>query len=115
LNNSEPGTDARKRAILASINPSPEGSGARGRLVQPTCVAVPAATEVAETDKELRVWAELPGLEEKEVEVLMDEGALTIRGEKKSEVEDKDRQFSERYYGRFKRRIPLGFESRRIR
>jgi len=30
-----------------------------------------------------------------------------IRGEKKTETEDKDRLFSERYYGRFERRIPL--------
>ncbi len=32
---------------------------------------------------------------------------LSISGEKKSESEDKDRRFSERYYGRFERRIPL--------
>ncbi len=49
-----------------------------------------------------------PGLEEKDVEVLMGDGVLTIRGEKKSEVEDKERAFSERTYGRFDRRIPLG-------
>ncbi len=47
-------------------------------------------------------------MNEKDVEVLMGDGALTIRGEKKSEVEDKERAFSERYYGRFERRIPLG-------
>ena len=35
---------------------------------------------------------------------------LTLRGEKRSETEDKDRQFSERYYGRFERRIPIGYE-----
>ena len=58
----------------------------------------------------MRVSAELPGLNEKDVEVLMEDGGLTIRGEKKSEVDDKERQFSERYYGRFERRIPLGFE-----
>jgi HSP20 family protein len=64
--------------------------------------------EVAETDKDVRIPAELPGLEDKDVEVLMGDGVLTIRGEKKSEVEDKERAFSERYYGRFERRIPLG-------
>lgn len=68
------------------------------------------SVEVADTDKEIRVSAELPGLEEKDVEVLMEDGVLTLRGEKKSEVEDKARQFSERSYGRFERRIPLGFE-----
>jgi len=64
--------------------------------------------EVAETDKELRVTAEVPGLDEKDVEVLLEDGVLTVRGEKKSETEDKERQFSERYYGTFERRIAVG-------
>jgi HSP20 family protein len=66
--------------------------------------------EVVETDKDVRVSAELPGLDEKDVEVLMHDGVLTIRGERKSEIDDKDRSFSERYYGRFERRIPLAWE-----
>jgi HSP20 family protein len=33
---------------------------------------------------------------------------LTLRGEKKSETEDKERQFSERFYGRFERQISVG-------
>src|SRR4051812_17479978 len=66
--------------------------------------------EVSETDQEVLVSAELPGLDEKDVEVLMSDGVLTIRGEKKSEVEDKERAFSERTYGRFERRIPLAWE-----
>lgn len=66
--------------------------------------------EVVESDKDIRITAELPGLEEKDVEVLMNEGVLTIRGERKSETEDKDRAFSERYYGRFERRIPIAWE-----
>ncbi|UXN66051.1 Hsp20/alpha crystallin family protein (plasmid) [Phyllobacterium sp. A18/5-2] len=66
--------------------------------------------EFSENDREIRVMAEVPGLEEKDVEVLLEDGVLTLRGEKKSEVEDKDRQFSERYHGRFERRIGLGRE-----
>ena len=66
--------------------------------------------EVSETDKEVRVMAELPGLEEKDVEVLLGDGTLTLRGEKKSETEDKDRHFSEHYYGRFERRVALPSE-----
>jgi HSP20 family protein len=66
------------------------------------------SVEVSETDKDVCISAELPGLDEKDVEVLMGDGVLTIRGEKKSEVEDKERAFSERTYGRFERRIPLG-------
>lgn len=66
--------------------------------------------EISETEKEHHVAAELPGLDEKDVEVLLADGVLTIRGEKKSETEDKERQFSERFYGRFERQIPLGAE-----
>jgi len=64
--------------------------------------------EVAERDNEIQVMAELPGMEEKDVEVMLSDGALVIRGERKSEFEDKDRQFSERYFGHFERRIPVG-------
>jgi HSP20 family protein len=64
--------------------------------------------EVSETDKNLQISAELPGMDETDVEVLMGDGVLTIRGEKKSGIEDKERAFSERSYGRFERRIPLG-------
>ncbi len=63
--------------------------------------------ELSETDREIRVTAEVPGMSEKDVELLVEEGVLTIRGEKKSETEDKDRGYSERYYGRFERRIAL--------
>ncbi|MBO1905742.1 Hsp20/alpha crystallin family protein [Microvirga sp. 3-52] len=66
--------------------------------------------EVVENDKDVRISAELPGLEDKDVEILMGDGVLTIRGEKKSEIEDKERAFSERTYGRFERRIPLAWE-----
>lgn len=66
--------------------------------------------EVAETDKQITVSAEIPGMEEKDVELLMDDGNLIVRGEMKSEIEDKERQFSERFYGRFERRIPVGMD-----
>ncbi len=63
--------------------------------------------EIDETDKEVRITAELPGLQEKDVSLNIANGVLSISGEKKSETEDKDRRFSERYFGRFERRIPL--------
>ncbi len=71
--------------------------------------------ELSETDREIRVTAELPGLDEKDVEISVEEGVLTLRGEKRSEVEDKDRGYSERSYGRFERRIglPLGIDRER--
>jgi HSP20 family protein len=63
--------------------------------------------EVSETAGEVTVTAELPGMGEKDVDVQLAGGTLVIAGEKKSEAEDKDRLFTERYYGRFERRIPL--------
>jgi HSP20 family protein len=68
------------------------------------------SVEISESEKEIRVAAEVPGLDEKDIEVLLEDGVLTLRGEKKSEIEDKERQFSERYYGRFERRLALGQE-----
>jgi HSP20 family protein len=67
------------------------------------------SVEVVQSDKDVRISAELPGLDEKDVEVLVDDDVLTIRGEKRSETEDQERRFSERYYGRFERVIPLPF------
>lgn len=68
--------------------------------------------ELGETDGEIRVTAELPGLDEKDVELTVEEGVLTLRGEKRSEVDEKERGYSERSYGRFERRIrlPRGIE-----
>src|SRR3954452_23714531 len=65
------------------------------------------SVELNETEKEVKVVAELPGLEQNDVEIELSDGVLTISGEKKSETEDKGRCFSERYYGRFERRIPV--------
>ena len=65
--------------------------------------------DVKETDKEVRVTAELPGMEEKDVEVTLTEGVLTIKGEKREEHdEEKGDVFrSERRYGLFERSIAL--------
>jgi HSP20 family protein len=63
--------------------------------------------ELSESDKDIKVTAELPGLDEKDVHVELANGMLAISGEKKTETEDKDRLYSERYYGRFERRLPV--------
>lgn len=68
------------------------------------------SVEIADTGKEMKVTADLPGLDEKDVEVTLENGILTLSGEKRAETDDKVRQFSERYYGRFERQIPLGSE-----
>lgn len=68
--------------------------------------------DVSETDKEIKVSAELPGMDEKDIDVSITRDALTIRGEKKEEKEDKGKDFykMERSYGSFTRSIPLPVE-----
>lgn len=66
--------------------------------------------EVADRDKEVRVIAELPGLEEKDVELRVEDNVLILRGEKRTEFDDADRQYSERSYGRFERHLALPAE-----
>jgi HSP20 family protein len=65
------------------------------------------SVEVSETDNEIKVTADLPGSDEKDVQVELANGVVAIAGEKKMEMEDKDRLFSKRHYGRFGRRIPV--------
>jgi len=64
---------------------------------------------VAETDKEVTVSAELPGMDEKDVSVELSEGTLTLKGERKTEEEHKgeDWQRREYSYGSFHRTVPL--------
>lgn len=66
--------------------------------------------DVNDKDNEVIVTAEVPGLAEKDIEVLLEDGVLTLRGEKKAQNEDKGRHFSEHFYGRFERRLDLGAE-----
>ena len=70
------------------------------------------SVEVVDGDNQVVVTAEIPGMNEKDVELTVQDGVLCLRGEKKSETEDKDRGYSERWYGRFERRImlPAGVE-----
>jgi len=65
--------------------------------------------EVAETDKQIEVTVELPGLERKDVDISLEGNTLTIRAEKKAETEQKDKnvQLSERSYGMFLRVLEL--------
>jgi len=68
--------------------------------------------DVTENDKEIKVATELPGLDEKDVEVSLSNDMLTISGEKKAEKEDKGENYYrlERSYGSFRRAIPLPTE-----
>ena len=68
--------------------------------------------DISEKDDEIVVTAELPGLDEKDLEVTLTDNVLSIRGEKKLEKEEKERgyTYTERSYGSFERRIPLDVE-----
>ncbi|HYF48185.1 MAG TPA: Hsp20/alpha crystallin family protein [Planctomycetota bacterium] len=67
---------------------------------------------VSESDKEICVTAELPGMDEKDIDVQLSGDTLTIKGEKKEEKEEKDRNWHrvERSYGSFHREIVLPAE-----
>ena len=69
--------------------------------------------DVSETDNAIEVCAELPGVEEKDLDVQLNGDMLTIRGEKKSDREEKDKNYHviERSYGSFARTIQLSFNA----
>ena len=68
--------------------------------------------DVTDSDKEVRICAELPGIEAKDLDVNVTDNTLTISGEKRSErsSEEKGRHWTERSYGSFERTIPLPAE-----
>lgn len=79
-----------------------EGSAAGDAFLTPRL-------DVAETDKAYEVSVELPGIDQKDLEVTVADGVLTIKGEKKAETEDKakGRLHVERSYGAFQRSLSL--------
>lgn len=62
-----------------------------------------------EDDKAFHVTVELPGMDEKDVDITLTDRRLTIRGKKKQETEEKDKDYyrRERNYGAFRRTIEL--------
>jgi len=76
------------------------------------------AVDVAEKDNAYEVTAELPGMDEKNVEVKLVNGSLTIKGEKKEEKEEKNKDYhvSERSFGSFERSfaLPEGVDTDKI-
>jgi HSP20 family protein len=65
--------------------------------------------DVSETGKEVKVSAELPGMDEKDITVEMDDTAITVHGERKEETEDSGSNWHrrEQSFGSFRRVIPL--------
>jgi HSP20 family protein len=62
--------------------------------------------EIDQQEGRIRVTAELPGVNEDDIELTIEDGMLSLAGEKRSERKD-DNGYSERSYGRFERRIAL--------
>lgn len=88
-----------------------QGQGDVGNFVN-------ASMNVSETDKEIRITAELPGVTEQDIDVSLDDDVLTIRGEKKFERKDDKENFHfvERSYGTFQRslRLPYAVDSEQV-
>ncbi|WP_454621087.1 Hsp20/alpha crystallin family protein [Bradyrhizobium cenepequi] len=87
------------------------------RYLPKTFAAAPAV-DVTESDKAYEITAELPGLDEKNIEVNVADGGITIKGEKKEETEEKKKDYyvSERRYGAFERyfALPEGVDAGKI-
>jgi HSP20 family protein len=92
------------REIDRLFNEFAQGAGANGAPAK----LIPNI-DIAETDKAIEVSAEMPGLERKDIDISIEDDTLTIRGEKKIEEDQKDKnvQHSERTYGVFMRVLQL--------
>ncbi len=76
------------------------------------------AVDLSEDDKAYKITAELPGLDAKDVDVSVSDGRLLLKGEKRQQKEEKDKNyyFSERTYGSFQRafELPAGVDRDKI-
>ncbi len=94
------------RGFPLSPSFSREREGGLGALILPQ-------VDIAEGNKEYTITVEVPGVEEKDIDITLADGTLTIRGEKQYEKEDKDKQYHriERSYGSFQRVISLPMDA----
>jgi HSP20 family protein len=67
------------------------------------------SADISETDKEYVIRAELPAVKKEDMQVTVDEGMITIKGERKQQKEDKNEKFHrvESFYGSFERSFSL--------
>jgi HSP20 family protein len=76
------------------------------------------AVDITESDKSYEITAELPGLGEKDIEVKLANGGLTIKGERQEDKEQKQKDYylRERHFGSFERyfRVPEGVDRNKI-
>ncbi len=90
--------------VLRGGSPAAQGRGQGSVMLAPHM-------DVSETDKEVRIKAELPGVTEKDIDVSLDDDVLTIRAEKRQERREEREgvHVSERAFGTFQRSIRLPF------
>jgi HSP20 family protein len=76
------------------------------------------AVDIAEKEKSFEITAELPGMDEKNIEIKLSNGNLVIKGEKQEETEEKKKDYylCERHYGAFERifNLPKGVDADKI-
>ncbi|MEK1887664.1 MAG: Hsp20/alpha crystallin family protein [Phyllobacterium sp.] len=84
----------------------------------PAAWQVAPATDMVEKDTEYEISAELPGMDEKDIEIKLSNHTLSIKGEKSEEKEEREKDYylSERRYGSFHRifQLPEGVDSDKI-
>lgn len=82
-----------------------------GFMAPPVASRLQPSVDVRETDNEVIIKAEIPGMDPEDVELVLTDRGLTIRGEKRESREEKDPQrgtyLSEVRYGSFSRTVPL--------
>jgi HSP20 family protein len=103
---------------LAAVAVRAERIRRRAVLARQDRWAKAPAVDVVEKDKAYEITAELPGMDESNIDVKFSDGVLSIKGEKKEEKEErkKDQYLSERRYGSFQRafRVPDGVDADKI-
>lgn len=101
-----------RRPSRSALLPSDAG------WARPALWDIAPAMDLVEKDAAYEISAELPGLDEKNIEIKLSNSTLTIRGEKTQEKEEREKEYylSERRYGSFQRsfRLPDGVNADKI-
>jgi HSP20 family protein len=110
---------AQMRAEMDRLFENFIGRGVFGSPTQWQATQLTPSIDVRENEKEIVVDAELPGMNENDVQVVVREGVLSLKGEKKSERDEKKDTYHlvERSYGSFDRsfRLPEGVNEEQIK
>jgi len=110
---------AQMRAEMDRLFENFIGRGVFGTPAQSQATQLTPSIDVRENEKEIGIDAELPGMNENDVQVVVREGVLSLKGEKKSERDEKRDTYHlvERSYGSFERlfRLPEGVNEEQIK